>query len=255
MATSIGDDQSSASIWIYDVGNGTLTPMTGPVGARNPVWSPDGGRIFYVSTQGGRAAIWSQPADGSGAPTLSGVPPHNAWNMDLAPDGVTAVYNAIYDNGTFNLESYSLMEPHVARDVAASPRATEARPRVSPDGTLVAYQSDESGRPEIHVRSFSEAGGRTQVSSAVGTWPVWSRDGKMLYYRHEGQIIAATLARETALRVTSREIVVKGPFPEPFDVAPDGSRFLVFESQTAGATLVVIPNWRTELRRLITPAR
>ena len=124
VATSIGDDQSSASIWIYDVGNGTLTPMTGPVGARNPVWSPDGRRIFYVSTQGGRAAIWSQPADGSGAPTLSGVPPHNAWNMDLAPDGVTAVYNAIYDNGTFNLESYSLVEPHVARDVAASPRAS-----------------------------------------------------------------------------------------------------------------------------------
>ena len=117
------------------------------------------------------------------------------------------------------------------------------------------YQSDESGRPEIYVRSFSEAGGRTQVSSGGGTWPVWSRDGTVLYYRHEGQIIAATLARETPLRVTAREIVVKGPFPEPFDVAPDGLRFLVFESQNAGATLVVIPNWRTELRRLITPAR
>jgi hypothetical protein len=77
----------------------------------------------------------------------------------------------------------------------------------------------------------------------------------VLYYRHEGQIIAATLARESPLRVTSREIVVKGPFPEPFDVAPDGSRFLVFESQNAGATLVVVPDWRTELRRLITSAR
>jgi hypothetical protein len=48
---------------------------------------------------------------------------------------------------------------------------------------------------------------------------------------------------------------VQGPFPEPFDVAPDGSRFLVFESRNANATLVVIPNWRTELHRLLTPAR
>jgi len=255
VAVNIGADQARASIWIHDIGNGTLTPITDPVGARNPVWSADGRRIFYVSTQSGRAAIWSQPADLSSAPTLSGVPPHNAWNMDLAPDGVTAVYNAIYDNGTFNVESYSLAEPHLARDVAASPRATEVRPRVSADGRLLAYQSDESGRREIYVRSFPDAGGRVQISSEGGLWPVWSRDGKVLYYWHDGRIIAATLARETPLRVTSREIVVKGPFPEQFDVMPDGSRFLVFEPETTGATLVVIPHWRTELRRLIPPAR
>jgi eukaryotic-like serine/threonine-protein kinase len=255
VAASIDDDQNGASIWIYDVANGTLTPLTDSVGARNPVWSPDGSRILYVSTQGGRAAIWSQLADGSAAPTLSGVPPHNAWNIDLAPDGVTAVYNAIYDNGTFNLESYSLAEPHAARDVAASPRATEVRARVSPDGKLVAYQSDESGRGEIYVRSFPDGGGRAQISSEGGQFPVWARDASVLYYWHDGRIMAATLARETPLRVTSREVVIQGPFQEQFDVAPDGSRFLVFEPQTAGVTLVVIPHWRTELRRLLGTVR
>ena len=96
VATTIGTG-SHASIWIHDVRNGTLTPLTGSNGARNAAWSSDGRRVLYVSTQGGRAAFWWQAADGSSAPAPASVPPHNAWNMDLAPDDVTTVYNAIYN--------------------------------------------------------------------------------------------------------------------------------------------------------------
>ena len=128
----------SGDIWIHDIQNGTLTPLTTSGGARNAVWSQDSRRVLYVSTDGGRAAMWWQPADGSGAPAEASVPPHNAWNMDLAPDGVTTVYNAIYD-GTFNLESFSLAAPHATHQLAASPRAAEGFARFSPDGKLVAY--------------------------------------------------------------------------------------------------------------------
>ena len=129
---------STGSIWIHDVRNGTLSPLTGSNGARNAVWSSDGRRVLYVSTQSGRAAFWWQAADGSSAPTLASVPPHNAWNLDLAPDDVTAVYNAIYNGtlpstpsqATFNLESFSLAEKHEVREIAASPRASETNARI-----------------------------------------------------------------------------------------------------------------------------
>jgi serine/threonine-protein kinase len=254
IAVSIGTTGMSGSIWIHDVDSGTLTPLTASVGVRNAAWSPDSRRILYVSTQGGRAALWWQAVDGSGAATLASVPPHNAWSLDLAPDGRTAVYMALY-NGSFNVESFSLVEPHEVHDLAASPRSFEANARFSPDGRLVAYQSDESGRAEVYIRSFPDAAGRTQVSPDGGTWPVWSRDGKQIYYSRDGSIMSATLARDPALRVMSRTLVLKGPFEPNFDVSPDGSRFLVLESEAATTTLVVIPNWMTELRRVTTPVR
>ena len=117
--------------------------------------------------------------------------------MDLAPDDVTTVYNAIYNGtspgepsqATFNLESFSLAGKHEVRDIAASPRATEVNARISRDGRLVAYQSDESGRAEIYIRSFPDGNGRTQVSIDGGVRPVWSRDGTVLYYSHDGSIM------------------------------------------------------------------
>jgi len=67
--------------------------------------------------------------------------------------------------------------------------------------------------------------------------------------------MAATLAREATIRVVSRALIVKGTFQEQFDASPDGSRFLVLEAETAATTLVVVPNWITELRRMTAAVR
>ena len=75
-------------------------------------------------------------------------------------------------------------------------------------------------------------------------------DGKRLYYWNDGSILQATLNRDSGLRVLTREVVVKGPFANDYDVSRDGSRFVVIEPDDASATLVVIPNWVTELRRM-----
>ena len=91
------------------------------------------------------------------------------------------------------------------------------------------------------------------ANGAGGQRPVWDRDGKRLYYFQGGSIVQATLVREATLRVLSREVVVKGPFASEFDVSPDGSRFLVIEPDEMGSTLVVVPNWSSELIRVTTP--
>ena len=236
-------------LWLFDIATSTLTPLTASSTARNPVWSSDGKRILFISTQGGRSAFWWQPVDGSGPAVRVADAPHNAWNIDLAPDGRTTVFNAIYD-GTFNVESFALDSTHERHDVSASPNATEALARFSPDGRSVAYMSDESGQPEIYVRSFPEGGNRIQVSGGGGTRPVWSRDGKTLYYREGSRMVAAALTRDPALRVASRQALFDGPYDREFDVSPDGSRFLMIETRSSGMSLVVIPNWLTELHRL-----
>ena len=216
---------------------------------RNPVWSGDGRRVLYASTHGGRAAFWWQPADGSGPPVLAALPAHDPWNIDLSPNGRTIVDNALYE-GSFNLESVSLDSTHAARELAASATATEARGRFSPDGKWVAYNSDESGQPEVYVRPFDGSGGRVQISTDGGVHPVWSPDGHRIYYWQRDRMIDATLAPEGSVRVVSRHQLFQGRYELDFDVSRDGSRFLMIESQGSGLSLVVSPNWRTELCRL-----
>ena len=158
-------------VWTADLSSGTISPLTSTGTVRNPVWSPDGTRLLYVSTQGGRAQLWWQPSDGSGPPVLAGDPRRNAWMLDLASDGKTVVYNTISD-GTFNLETFALAGEGGARALADSRQAWETFGRFSPDARWVAYESDESGRGEIYLRTLAEGGGRLQVSANGGQRPV-----------------------------------------------------------------------------------
>ncbi len=237
------------NLWILDFAAGTLTPLTTAGRSRNPSWSSDSRRILFASNHSGQAALWWQPADGSGPAVMVGVPRHNPWFVDLSPDGRTTVFNAIYD-GTFNLETFSLDAGHAERDVSASAIATEVFGRFSPDGHSIAYNSDESGRPEVYVRSFPDVGSRIQISTGGGRRPVWASDGKTLYYWEGNRLTSATLARDPALRVVSRQSLFDGRYETDYDISHDGMRFLMIQTETSGLNLVVVPNWQTELHQL-----
>jgi serine/threonine-protein kinase len=180
---------------------------------------------------------------------LAASPTLNPWNADLAPNGNTIVFNAI-SNGTFNLELLSLDSTRTVRQLSASPTATETNGRFSPDGRWVAYASDESGRPEIYVRPALATGGRVQISASGGRRSLWARDGKQVFYWEGSRLVAATLTFDPGPRVVSRASLFEGRYEDEYDVSVDGSRFLMIESETSGLSLVVVPNWRTELRRL-----
>jgi serine/threonine-protein kinase len=236
-------------IWAFDLAAGTLTPVTSGGTSRNPMWSSDGRRILYASTHSKRAAFWWQPSDGSGPPERALVPPHNPWFADLSPDGRSIVFNAISD-GTFNLESVSLDSTRPPRMLSASPTAVEAQGRFSPDGRWVAYHSDESGRNEVYVRPFDGSGGRVQISVAGGRRAIWGHDGKQLYYWEGNRLISAALSFGPAPAVVSRTPLFSGRYEDDYDVSSDGTRFLMIELRPSGLELIVVPNWRTELRRL-----
>jgi Tol biopolymer transport system component len=132
-------------------------------------------------------------------------------------------------------------------EIAASP-GNDGFPRFSPDGTAIAYASQETGDSDVYVRMFPEAG-RVRVST--GRRPIWDPDGKRLYFRDANRMMVATIARDPALRVVTRETLFETRYLgnlTDYDVAKDG-RFLMVETEASNSSLVVIPNWRTELRR------
>jgi serine/threonine-protein kinase len=235
-------------IWTLDLAAGTLTPLTTTGTARNPMWSSDGRRILYASTQGGRAGLWWQAADGSGSPQLAVVPRHNPWFADLSPDGRQVVYNGIAAVN-FDLESVSLDSTHETRTLSGSPTAIEVSGRFSPDGRSVAYVSDESGRQEVYVRPFAENGGRVLISVAGGRRPIWAPGGKELFYWEGNRLVSASLTFGPQPAVVSRTPLFAGRYADDFDVTNDGKQFLMVEPEASGLELVVIPSWRSELRR------
>jgi len=130
------------------------------------------------------------------------------------------------------------------------------RPRVSPDGGLIAYIATINGVFDVFVQPLSGPGGRTQVSVAGGEEPVWSADGRVLYYRTARELVAATLQRQPSLRVTDREVLFADGFERSnqranYDALGDG--FVMVEAAQPDNVISFIVNWGEELRERLGP--
>ena len=136
----------------------------------------------------------------------------------------------------------------------------EAQAAVSPDGHWVAYVSDESGKHEVYVRSFSGSGGKWPVSSAGGSAPVWSKRERKLFYGTDEGIMLVTYAEAGQTFTPGKpQLWVKKTNLGPFELAPDGKRFAVAEEETptqrSTTQLTVVLNYFGELRRRLAAAR
>ena len=114
----------------------------------------------------------------------------------------------------------------------AAPSSAEMSSRFSPDGKWLAYQANDSGRFEVYVEPFPRSGVRTRVSSAGGERPVWSPDGREIFYDQERTLYAASFQAGPDVKVgTPAALPVKGFIQgngrRVWDITPDGKQFLV----------------------------
>jgi hypothetical protein len=132
----------------------------------------------------------------------------------------------------------------------------------------VAYTSNESGRPEVYVRSFSmesgpaavDPGVKSQISNGGGVQPRWRGDGRELYYYslRDGKVMAVDIATTPALRPgTPRPFGAAPPltptWPGPsalWDFAADGKRFLALADVGKPEPFTVVLNWQAGLKRV-----
>jgi len=135
---------------------------------------------------------------------------------------------------------------------------------VSPDGRWMAYRSSMSGRDEIYVERYPELGNRQQISTGGGAFPLWSHDGRELFFGSPDgrQMLAVTIQSGPRLiagrpRVLFELAMLVQAFGNrPYDIAPDG-RFLIIrsaEAETEGtpaSNLILVQNWFEELKRLV----
>jgi dipeptidyl aminopeptidase/acylaminoacyl peptidase len=133
--------------------------------------------------------------------------------------------------------------------------ANESLAKLSPDGQFLAYQSDESKRNEIYVQTFPRPGGKWEVSTNGGSSPIWSRDGKELFFlARDGKMMAAEVKSVAGKDGATFERGVPKPLFDThgwgFDVGKDG-RFLipVPVDQPGAAPINVVINWPATLKK------
>ena len=218
-------------IWLMDAASGASTRFTSDPGWEAfPTWSPDGSRLVFTSNRGGVFDLYQKPANGASAEALfyqssEGKGP-NSWS----PDGKFLIYYSIGQPTHLRLLAVD-GAPDRKPVPLVDPQFASVTGRFSPDGRWIVYNSNESGKSEISVRPFNAATGIAGepliVTSGGGGTPLWSGDGKELFYIAPGGMA-------TAVEVSAGATFHAGA-PRPLFNVPSALLFWDVAPNTSGA--------------------
>ncbi len=261
----------NADVWIYDIQRGVPTRLTfDEANDDEPVWSPDGQFLAFMSNRDGATNIYRTRADGSGTVERLTESDRGQWLYSWSADGRFLVYGENHPQTTGWDILVLPLEEDREPEVFVNTDATDAWSAFSPDGRWIAYDSYESGSNEVYVRPYPPGPGKWQLSSSGGGQPRWSADGRELFYRTDTGIMVVAVETEGDSFTYSRaEQLFEGSFlggPDgmtinsgccyaDYDVTGDGQQFVMFpdagQSQTGSGHVTLVTNWFEELKRLV----
>ncbi|MEP6732923.1 MAG: protein kinase [bacterium] len=249
-----GTTPQGNDLWLYDVASHTPTRLTTTGSAQLPAWTPDGRRIVFWSQMG--AAFWWMRADGDSLPEmLLSIP--GGLASSVTSDGRNLVFERLID-GTWSIWDAPMNGAHTPRPLVKS-KSDSYMPAVSPDNNWLAFASNVSGRYEVYVQPFPGPGAPVQVSDSGGGEPVWSPDGRRLFYRGDGRLIETLLTFAPRVAVSARKSLFSDTFDgymphANYDVLRDGKHFVMVGTNSGPETVVTL-DWLPELRARLAAAR
>ncbi len=262
------------NVWALALGEGTLSRASFDRDGHDATWTPDGRFITYITpmnrADGVTLLLLKKPPGSAEPPDTLLASRFLSYTGVWLRDGsalVTTGTNLRRDpRRPDSAQADSRTDAAIVRNAGRGPLEplvaspfSEQYVGVSPDGRWLSFVSDQSGRDEVYVRDLAGEGDQVLVSLDGGTEPVWSRDGRELFYRETKQadpyLVAAGIGTKPGLSVTGRKrlfpiLDIVGTAPHAnYDISPDGKTFVMVRRSPA-ARIVVIQNLPALVRRL-----
>jgi len=254
--------------WVHDIARDTETRFNFGIENRDPAWSADGKHIAYSGYKDGKYAVFWKPIDGSTPEEALILSDKNVDAWFFSPDGGTLLYAEYQFSGEQNIGALPLHDREHARMIFPAEYEVEWA-ILSPDGKWIAYDSIESGKPEVYVAPYPAMEPRQRISTNGGLHPLWAADGRELYYRTGAspeELEQRALAQKTLVMGVSIEtkptfkagqprLLFEGPYFESghdIAVTPDGKGFILIresDTQTGPREMQVVVNWLEELKQ------
>jgi serine/threonine protein kinase len=269
VAVSIAETGGNSDIWVWDLIRRTLARLT-VKGRYNvaPVWTHDGKRIVFSSQRDGSSNeqndVYWKAADGTGGDELlvSGSQIGRTFNpYSWSSDGKYLVgaerLSIQLDIGMLSMEGDHARKPLLHEEYR------EAQPKISPDGHWLAYSSNESRKNEVYVRSFPDVNKeKLQVSTSGGDSPLWSPDGRELFYLSGNAVMAVSVKTQPSFTIVGTpQVLFRGTYVSAdWDISHDGKRFLMIKppgtsgeefAAEAPRKINVVLNWLEELKQQV----
>jgi Tol biopolymer transport system component len=243
-------------VWLYEPASGAWSQLSQEPTVGLPFrWLPDGRRFAVHLTD---HSVEIRSLDRGEKRTFE--VPIGTYLMDWTQDGGFAVGNRQSEATGFDLIIWTRSGDSSTTSPLYATPANEQWPRLSPDGHLLAYVSDQSGRPEVYLTtlpgvarqvqiSFEGTDEGTDISAAHG--PIaWSRDGRTLYWLGSGGTLQSVSIG------TRPELRIGKPVPVPaapknivgLAAAPDGRLLLLYDDRSEVAPLTMVENWSERTR-------
>jgi eukaryotic-like serine/threonine-protein kinase len=252
---TVGTD-NGGDLWMLDTTRNLLTRFTFDAAAEGSgIFSPDGNTVYFASNRNAlRQSIYKKAASGTGSEELVYAGEENIFPTSISPDGR---YLLMDQTGTVERGPRILL-----LELGGSGRAVEAvssalaaqHSSFSPDGRWIVYSSNESGRTEVYVQPFPTTGGKWQISTNGGDQPLWSFNGKEIFYIGlDKRLMTVPVTVGNSFEVGAGSVLFATRLPASgltdernnYVVHPDGNRFLVnnLTDAAAEAPLTVTLNW------------
>jgi len=248
-------------IWLVDAFNGSFSRFTFHPGLYGfPCWSRDSKQIAFFMQMDAVGQVCTKSLDGAErTPVLMS----KAWQLpnDFSPDGTTLLTfvqtpSAAGDLYTLTLGPKPAMTPFVATSF------DESGASFSPDGRWVTYQSNASMRNEVYVRRYPLSSEQWQISNAGGESPMWSSDGRELFYVSGDTIMRVAIGGGASLNAGTPAPLFRIPGhhtaprlsgsvsrPVISGITPDKQHFLFRLGTEQGLPSInVVLNWRKALQ-------
>ena len=237
-------------VWILSLEDGTLSRATFDRDGHDATWTPDGSFITYSSTRSGALGIYrkrpgsAEPAESLFASlslTYTGL-----WLRDGS--GLITTGSDFRPGSRTDISLVQNAGRGPLTPIVASP-FEDQHPALSPDNRWLAFTSDQSGTLQVYVRPYPGQGDQVQVSLTGGNEPLWSPDGRELYYRGvengEPTLIAAAVRTAPDFAVTTRRPLFSvadyvGTIPHTnYGISPDGTTFAMVRRNPATRIMII----------------